>query len=84
MNMVNLEQARNEILDWVAGALQIPADKINLDTPLNELGIDSLDAVHLIATIESVIQQELSEDVVQKVGSLNQIFEMMAQRLEAA
>lgn len=82
--MVNLESARNEILEWVAETLQVRPEAVDLNKPLPELGIDSLDAVHLLATIESIIQQELPEDVVQRVGSLNDIFEMMAERLAAA
>ncbi len=82
--MVNLEAARKEILEWVAETLQTTPDSVDVTIPLPELGIDSLDAVHLLATIESIIQQELPEDVVQRVGSLNDIFEMMAERLAAA
>lgn len=82
--MVNLETARKEILHWVAESLQVAPEDVDTTKPLPELGIDSLDAVHLLATIESVIQQELPEDVVQRVGSLNDIFEMKAERLAAA
>lgn len=82
--MVNFESAKREILEWVADSLGVDAAAIDLNTPLPELGLDSLDGVHLLATIESIIQQDLPEDVVQRVGSLNEIFEMMAERLAAA
>ncbi len=82
--MVNLEAARKEILEWVAETLKVSPDQVDLQMPLPELGIDSLDAVHLLATIESIIQQDLPEDVVQRVASLNDIFEMMAERVAAA
>ena len=38
----------------------------------------------MIATIESIIQQELPEDVIQRVTCMNDIFEMMRERLAAA
>lgn len=82
--MVNFQAAKQEILEWVADELQVSPDEVDQSKPLPELGIDSLDAVHLIATIESTIQQELPEDVIQRVTSLNDIFEMMAERLAAA
>ena len=82
--MTTFQTARTEILNWVAATLQTTPEKVDLDKPLNELGIDSLDAVHLIATIEAVIRSELPEDVIQRVSTLNDIFEMMAQRLAAA
>ena len=49
-----------------------------------EIGLDSLDAVHMLATIESIIGKELPEDVIQRVGCLDDIFEMMRSRMAAA
>jgi acyl carrier protein len=82
--MVSFESAKHEILGWLAGTLQMEAHEIDLQKPFSEIGLDSLDAVHLLATIESTIRQELPEDVIQRVTCLNDIFEMMAQRLAAA
>jgi acyl carrier protein len=82
--MVDFEAARAELLDWVAEAINTPVGEVDTSIPLNELGIDSLDAVHLIATIESILQQELPEDVIQRVKCLDDIFEMMQQRIAAA
>jgi acyl carrier protein len=82
--VVDFKAARSEILEWVASTLQIEVGEIDLTVPLPELGIDSLDAVHLIASIESIIQSELPEDVISRVSSLDDILEMMAERLAAA
>ena len=82
--MKGFEAAKTEILDWVAQAIQLPVEQIDLGKPLNEIGIDSLDAVHMIATIESIIRQELPEDVIQRVGCLNDIFDMMGEKMAAA
>jgi acyl carrier protein len=75
------EAAKSEILSWVAGALEIPVEQIDPDKPFAELGLDSLDAVHMISTIEQIIKQELPEDVIQQVTCLNDMFEMMRQKL---
>ncbi len=82
--MKGFEAARTEILEWVAEAIQIPVEQIDLAKPLAEVGIDSLDAVHMIATIESTIGQELPEDIIQRIGCLNDIFEMMRAKIAAA
>ena len=82
--MIDFEAAKNEILEWVSDAIRVPAAEIELDKPLAELGLDSLDAVHMISTIESIIRQELPEDVMQRVRTLNDIFEMMRERVAAA
>ena len=82
--MINFEAARGEILEWVSEAIRVPVEKLELDKPLAEVGIDSLDAVHMISTIESIIRQELPENVMQRVKTLNDIFEMMRERVAAA
>lgn len=82
--MADFEAAKTEILEWLSDAIQVPIDEIDLDKPLTEVGLDSLDAVHMIATIESIIAQELPEDVIQRVGCLNDIFEMMRKKIAAA
>ena len=82
--MIDLEAAKGEILEWVAESIRVPVGEIDLTRPLSEIGHDSLDAVHMIATIESIIQQELPEDIIQRVTCLNDIFEMMRQRVAAA
>ena len=82
--MNGFDEARREILDWVAETLQVPMEQIDLEKPLTEVGLDSLDAVHMIATIESIIRQDLPEDVVKRVQSLSDIFEMMRERMAAA
>ena len=82
--MIDFEAARMELLEWLAEAIQVPVEQIDLDKPLAEVGLDSLDAVHMIATIESIIRQELPEDVVQRVNCLNDIFEMMRRKIAAA
>ena len=82
--MIDFEAARTEILEWVAETLEVPVGQIDLAKPLTEIGLDSLDAVHMLATIESIIKQELPEDVIQRVTCLNDIFVMMKQKLAAA
>lgn len=82
--MIGYESARTEILNWLSEAIQVPVDRIDLTKPFADIGLDSLDAVHMIATIESIIAKELPEDVIQRVGCLNDIFELMRERIAAA
>lgn len=76
--------ARQEILQWLSDTLRVPAEQIDLNKPLNEVGLDSLDAVHMVATIESIIRQELPEDIMRRVTCLGDIFDMMRQKMAAA
>lgn len=82
--MANYEAAKLEILEWLAETIRVPVDEIDLTKPFPDIGLDSLDAVHMIATIESTIRKELPEDVIQRVTCLNDIFEMMREKMAAA
>lgn len=82
--MKGYESAKIEILEWLSETIQVPVNDIDLTKPLNDIGLDSLDAVHMIATIESVIGKELPEDVIQRVGCLNDMFDMMRDKMAAA
>ena len=82
--MNGFETARDEILEWVAQAVDTPLEALDLTIPLADLGLDSLDSVHMIATIESIIRMELPEDVIQRVGCLNDILDMMRDKMAAA
>lgn len=81
---MDFEAAKTEILNWVAQAAGIPHNEIDLDKPLSKIGLDSLDAVHMISTIELILKEDLPEDVIQRVTCLNDIFEMMRKKLAAA
>jgi len=82
--MQGFEPAKSEILEWLSETIQVPVEQMELDKPLTEIGLDSLDAVHMIATIESVIGQELPEDIIQRITCLNDIFDMMREKMAAA
>jgi len=82
--MIPYESARGEILQWLAETLRVPVEQIDLSKPLNEVGLDSLDAVHMVATIESTIRQELPEDIIRRVRCLDDIFQMMREKMAAA
>ncbi len=82
--MDRYQSARQEILQWLADTLKVSADQIDLNKPLPEVGLDSLDAVHMVATIESIIRMELPEDIMRRVKCLGDIFDMMRERMAAA
>lgn len=82
--MVDFDRARSELLTWLSESLKTPVERIDLAKPFNEIGLDSLDAVHMIATIESIIGQELPEDIMRRVRCLNDIFDLMRLRMVAA
>ncbi|MCK4342454.1 MAG: acyl carrier protein [Phycisphaerae bacterium] len=81
--MSDFEAGKSEILDWVAEAIGKPVEQIDTTQPLTDIGMDSLDAVHMVALIESIIQQDLPEDIIQQVKCLDDVFELMQKKLAA-
>ncbi len=82
--MTGFEAAKREILQWLSETIHVPFEQIDLTKPFSDIGLDSLDAVHMLATIESVIGQELPEDIIQRVTCLNDIFDMMRDKMADA
>ena len=82
--MIDYETAKKQILEEIAESLQTTPDQIDTTQSFADIGLDSLDAVHMLATIESILGQELPEDYIQRVSCLNDIFEMMQKRIAAA
>ncbi len=82
--MIDYETAKMQILEEIAESLQPTPVQFDTTRSFADIGLDSLDAVHMLATIESILGQELPEDYVQRVSCLNDIFEMMKKRIAAA
>ncbi len=82
--MIDYETAKKQILEEIAESLQTTSDRIDTTQSFADIGLDSLDAVHMLATIESILGQELPEDYIRRVSCLNDIFEMMQKRIAAA
>ena len=75
--MIDYEAAKIQILAEIAESMQTTPEQIDTTQSFADIGLDSLDAVHMLATIESILGTELPEDYIQRVTCLNDIFEMM-------
>ena len=82
--MVDAQKLRGDVLEWLSETLHVPVEQIDLYKSFPTIGLDSLDAVHMVAMIESLIGRELPEDVIRRVGCLNDMFDIAEQRAQAA
>lgn len=64
-----LEVARNAVIDVIARVLRLPADDIDTQRPLAEMGIDSLVSIELAMQIESRLGEKLQ--LTASVGALS-------------
>jgi acyl carrier protein len=59
----------------LAKVKHIPREKISLDCPLQELGIDSLDTVVLLSELEDHFKIEISDDAARSIRSVRDVVE---------
>ena len=52
----------DRVKDIVVETLNVDADKVNIETTLEDLGVDSLDAVELIMAVEEAYDIEIPEE----------------------
>ncbi len=74
MKTVNLDQ---EIRELIADIIEMPAEKIEPDAKLVEdLGMDSMMALEILATLEKKFKIKLPEEDLPKITTLNKTIEL--------
>ena len=74
MKTVNFDQ---EIRDLIAAIIEMPVDKIAPDANLVEdLGMDSMMALEILATLEKIFGIKISEEDLPKITTLRQTIEL--------
>lgn len=63
------------VIATLASVKRIPADKITLETSLQELGIDSLDVFTLLFELENAFHISIPDDDVRSIRTVNDIVE---------
>jgi acyl carrier protein len=73
-----------KVIATLASVKRIPADKITLETNLQELGIDSLDVFTLLFELENAFKISIPDDDVRSIRTVNDIVEGIKKLLAAA
>jgi len=74
----------DKVIATLASVKRIPADKITLDTNLQEMGIDSLDVFTLLFELENAFKITIPDDDVRSIRTVNDIVEGVKKLLAAA
>jgi len=69
------DEVAAKVISTLATVKRIPADKITLETNLQELGIDSLDVFTLLFELENAFKISIPDDDVRSIRSVNDIVE---------
>jgi acyl carrier protein len=73
-----------KVIATLASVKRIPADKIMLETNLQELGIDSLDVFTLLFELENAFKISIPDDDVRSIRTVNDIVEGIKKLIAAA
>jgi len=73
-----------KVISTLATVKRIPAEKITLETNLQELGIDSLDVFTLLFELENAFKISIPDDDVRSIRSVNDIVEGIKKLIAAA
>ena len=73
-----------KVIATLASVKRIPADKITLDTNLQDLGIDSLDVFTLLFELENAFKVSIPDDDVRSLRTVNDVVEGIKKILAAA
>ena len=64
-----------KVIATLASVKRIPAEKITLETNLQELGIDSLDVFTLLFELENAFKISIPDDDVRSIRTVNDVVE---------
>ena len=64
-----------KVIATLASVKRIPAEKISLETNLQEMGIDSLDVFTLIFELENAFQISIPDEEVRSIRSVSDVVE---------
>lgn len=73
-----------KVISTLASVKRIPADKITLDTNLQDLGIDSLDVFTLLFELENAFKISIPDDDVRSLRTVNDVVDGIKKLLAAA
>ncbi len=69
------DEVAENVLAILAKVKHIPRENISLDSPLQELGIDSLDTVVLLSELEDHFKIDISDDAARSIRSVRDVVE---------
>lgn len=77
-----------EIADWIVGRIvfygKVAEDSFTVDTPLSDVGLDSIYALSLCADIEDTYGLEVEPDIYEEFPTIRLLADGLAARLHAS
>jgi acyl carrier protein len=78
-------EIKNRIVEIIASQLGIDQDDVTAEASvIDDLGADSLDVVELVMALEEEFDLEIPDEEAEKITKVQNIFDYMANALQAA
>ncbi len=82
---MGIVEIKNRIVEIVANQLGIEEEDITAEASvIDDLGADSLDVVELVMALEEEFDLEIPDEEAEKITNVQNIFDYMANALQAA
>ena len=82
---MGIVEIKNRIVEIIANQLGIEEDDVTAEASvIDDLGADSLDIVELVMALEEAFDLEIPDEEAEKITSVQNIFDYMANALQAA
>lgn len=68
------DKIQNEILEIISQIIEVPKEKLKAESDLfKDLGVDSLKAIEIVATIEKKYKIQIPEEEIPKIRTIAQV-----------
>ena len=82
---MGIVEIKNRIVEIIANQLGIDQDDVTAEASvIDDLGADSLDVVELVMALEEEFDLEIPDEEAEKITKVQNIFDYMANALQAA
>ncbi len=75
---MNRDEITQKLIEIVRDEKSLPGDKLALDTPLAEAGIDSLDSLSILFAIEESFHISIPDDKARGIKTLGDMVDVVA------
>jgi acyl carrier protein len=72
-----------DVLDIIAENQRIPREKVTLDSRFEELGMDSMDAVNILFTLEEKFDISVPDDAAREIRSIREMVDGVQKLVDA-
>jgi acyl carrier protein len=80
---IDIEEMKKDVKALVAGIAEVPVEDLKDDAAFTEdLGIDSMMALEIVASIEKKYKVVIPEDKIPTVRSLQNVYELLGELLK--